>query len=258
MIIGAYQFEGSGNISNNFETMRNAIIQASLQNVRLLVFHECALTGYPPLKISNAKEIDYSLVADCMSNFQRLSEQYDMFLAVGSTTKRESGIYNSMQVFSPYGEKLHSYDKRALWGWDCENFTKGYDTGIYEIDGIKIGVRICFEVRFPEYFRELYKEHVDLCVVSFCDVMDSDCIDRYELIKSHLRTRAVENVMTILSVNDISPFQTAPTAVIDIDGNVVKELERNINGLLVYDFNIPQKHFAAQGRIVVSNKLLNN
>ena len=258
MIIGAFQFAGSGDISNNFEAMRNAIIQASSQNVRLLVFHECALTGYPPLKTSNAKEIDYCLVADCMSNFQRLSEQYDMFLAVGSTTKRENSIYNSMQVFFPYGEKLNPYDKRALWGWDCENFTEGKDNGIYDIDGFKIGVRICFEVRFPEYFRELYKEHVDLCVVSFCDVMDSDCTDRYELIKSHLRTRAVENVMTILSVNDISPFQTAPTAVIDIDGNVVTELKRNIKGLLVYDFNIPQKHFAAQGRIAVSNKLLNN
>lgn len=50
--------------------------------------------------------------------------------------------------------KTSHYDKRALWGWDKDNFTPGEGGGIIEYGDIKIGIRICFEVRFPEYFRE--------------------------------------------------------------------------------------------------------
>ena len=46
--------------------------------------------------------------------------------------------------------------------------------GIFEIAGISVGVRICFEVRFPEYFRELYARKTDLNVVLFYDVSDVD------------------------------------------------------------------------------------
>lgn len=67
-------------------------------------------------------------------------------------------------------------------------------------DDFKIGVRICFEVRFPEYFRELYKADTDFNVVIFYDVANKDDIERYELIKAHLKTRDVENINII---NDI-------------------------------------------------------
>ena len=31
----------------------------------------------------------------------------------------------------------------------------GKENGVFELDGIKMGVGICFDLRFPEYFREL-------------------------------------------------------------------------------------------------------
>ncbi|WP_160317140.1 hypothetical protein [Oxobacter pfennigii] len=52
--------------------------------------------------------------------------------------------------------------------------------------------------------------------MSFCDVSNEDSMERYDMIKAHLITRAVENVMTVISVNSTSHYQTAPAAVIDI------------------------------------------
>ena len=68
-------------------------------------------------------------------------------------------------------------------------------------------------------------------------------------IKSHLLTRAVEKVMTVVSINSISDFQTAPTAVFDVNGHVIREAPRNKEHLLVYDYLRPDIGFGEKGRI---------
>ena len=88
-----------------------------------------------------------------------------------------------------------------MWGWDRDNFCVGSESGIFEIDECKVGVRICFEVRFPEFFRELYMDRTNINIILFYDVADTDDEERYDLIKAHIRTRAVENVTYTLTVD---------------------------------------------------------
>ena len=76
---------------------------------------------------------------------------------------------------------------------------------------------------------------------------DYDNVERYDLIKSHIRTRAVENVCYTLTVNTICPYQTAPSALYDRSGSTLKELARNTEGLLVYDLEIGELSFGQQG-----------
>ena len=160
-------------------------------------------------------------------------------------------------LIAPSGEAIGYYDKRALWGWDLDHFAKGNSSGIFEIDGVKIGLRICFEIRFPEYFRELFREKAELCIISFHDISENDSIGRYERIKAHLITRAAENVMTVISVNSSSKYQTAPSAVFDINGVVKKEAPRNEEHLLIYDYQRPEIDFGAKGRVENSIQVLN-
>jgi predicted amidohydrolase len=79
--------------------------------------------------------------------------------------------------------------------------------------------------------------------------------ERYELIKAHLKTRAVANVCPVLAVNDISPFQTAPTVYNDENGRVAAELPRNAENLLVVDFYLSAPSLGAQGRKTISKRL---
>lgn len=122
---------------------------------------------------------------------------------------------------------------------------------------MKIGIRICFEVRFPEFFRELYKEKTDLNIILFYDFCDKENIERYYLIKSHIKTRAVENATYTLSVNCCRKFQSAPTALYDRSGNTIKELEQNIENMLSYNLIITPLNFGEQGRKETSDNLLN-
>ncbi len=256
MRVGVYQFPGSADIQRNHETIKTAVINAAANQVRVLVFQECAACGYPPVETPEIKEIDYKKLDEYFVEIKQLAKKNGMFIALGTVRKENSKYYNSIKLINPEGEVAGSYDKRALWGWDTDNFTKGEDMGIFDIDGIRMGFRICFEVRFPEYFRELFKSKAELCFVSFCDVSAQDYPARYDIIKAHLVTRAVENIMTVISVNSISEYQTAPTAVIDSNGLVVSEAPKNREYLLVYDHSTPAVDFGAKGRIVNSIQLL--
>lgn len=92
-------------------------------------------------------------------------------------------------------------------------------------------------------------------VVLFYDVSDVDDTGRYDLIKGHLQTRAVENVSTIVSVDSIHPYQTAPTAVFGKSGQILKECTRNQPELLIYDFEKTEDDFGEMGRRRISDTL---
>ncbi len=249
MKIGVFQFSSGANIETNLEAIDRAINQAAAENVHLLVFHECAACGYPPVETPNINEIDYVVLDKLFNQVCQLAKENKMYIALGTIRQESEKRYNSIRVISPEGTLIGDYDKRAQWGWDLNHFEKGTSLGIYDIDGIKVGFRICFEVRFPEYFRELFIEKAELCFVSFSDVSEQNSPERYNIIKSHLITRAVENVMTVVSVNSISNFQTAPTAVFDINGSIAFEAPQNIEYLLVYDYQKPEIGYGAKGRI---------
>ncbi len=256
MRIAAYQFAVSNSIDKNFNEMKYAITQAAEKKVRMLIFPECALSGYPPYDIEKSSDADFNKISLYQEQFSSLAEKYNMYIVVGSIRQQKNNIYNSAIVFSTDYNTI-IYNKRALWGWDKDNFSEGKEKGILEIDGIKIGIRICFEVRFPEYFRELYIENTDLNIILFYDRSDKDDIVRYNMIKSHILTRAVENTCHILTVNTIYPYQTAPTALFDKSGMVLQELERNITGMLCYDLENFVYDFGEEGRKQISDSLLN-
>lgn len=256
MKVGVFQFGSSDNISDNHSTIKKAIINAAKKKVRLLVFQECATCGYPPIEIPTIESIDFEILDSYLQEIKQLAKKYNMYIALGTIREKRLKHYNSIQLIDPNGKIVGAYDKRALWGWDTDNFTKGEGLGVYKIDDIEVGFRICFEVRFPEYFRELFKSNVKLCFVSFCDVSKQESKERYNIIKSHLVTRAVENVMTVISVNSTSNYQTAPTAVFDSNGYVVEEAPINQEYLLIYDYNVHTIEFGAKGRIQNSQELI--
>ena len=255
MKIGAYSFAITGQIEANFARMKAGIEKAYEAGVQLLLFPECAVTGYPPHCVPSASQIDYSQVNLVHQRLQALSFQYQMHIIAGSITPADGKYRNTALVFFPDG-KTEAYCKRALWGYDRENFIPGIHPGVFEIGPLKVGVRICFEVRFPEYFRELYREKTDLNLILFYDRAEQEDLNRYSLIRGHIQTRAVENVCCILSCNTCSSFQTAPTAVFDRSGKAIREMERGKEGLLTFDYEKTPLSFGEKGRKEISDSLV--
>ena len=256
MRVGVFQFSTNRDIYENHRKIIEAIKKAGTNQVRLLVFHECAACGYPPIETPSVTDIDFQVLDTQLREIKELARDYNMYIALGTIRKDNLEYYNCIQMITPTDEEFEAYDKRALWGWDLDHFKRGKALGIYDIDGIKVGFRICFEVRFPEYFRELFQANVNLCFVSFCDVSRQASPERYNIIKSHLVTRAVENVMTIISVDSISDYQTAPTAVFNQNGIVMDEAPLNKEYLMIYDYEVPKIGFGERGRIENSHHII--
>ncbi|MBP5554833.1 MAG: carbon-nitrogen hydrolase family protein [Lachnospiraceae bacterium] len=255
MKIGAYQFNVTGNPEENFSHIEKGIQEAEKAGVRLLLFPECAVTGYPHLCIQSSQDVDFERVNSIHKDLQILARKKRMYLVVGTIEEDNSNYFNRAIVFKPDGEP-EIYSKRALWGWDKDNFTEGLNPGIINIDNLRIGIRICFEVRFPEYFRELYTQKTDLNLILFYDVSDKADLDRYNMIKGHIQTRAVENVCLILACNTCSVFQTAPTILFDRSGKILAEMPKEIEGLMVYDYENKPLNYGEQGRVEISDSLI--
>ena len=272
MKVASYQFPVSGDVQNNCAHILRAIEGAAKAGVRFLVCPECAITGYPPRDVPSSKEVDFRAVERAHAAIAEAAWVHDIYVLVGTIVREECSptmdipmfgdipaleevFYNTALVFTPDGH-VERYSKRALWGWDRDNFAPGEEPGVFAIDGIRIGVRICFEVRFPEYFRELYKMKTDLNVILFYDVTDKPDPDRYDLIRGHIRTRAVENATYTMTSNATSPNQTAPTAVYDRSGRTVMELKPGQESVLAFNINPTSPDFGESGRIEISNFLI--
>lgn len=85
-----------------------------------------------------------------------IAKKYDVNIVGGSYIRKENGIYkNSCPVINRKGELCAIYDKIHLYSPDGE--ARAVESGntplIINIEGLKIGLSICYDIRFPELFR---------------------------------------------------------------------------------------------------------
>ena len=95
-----------------------------------------------------------------------LAREYGIYL-IGGTIPEEAGqskVYNTSYVFGPKGELIAKHRKTRLFDVDIEKglrfkesdfFSAGESLTVFDTNLGKMGVAICFEVRFPELFREM-------------------------------------------------------------------------------------------------------
>jgi len=211
MKIACYPFAANADMEENLRHIRLGVKAAAEHRARLVCFPECALTGYPPVE-TQMETITEDRCAAGIRAVSALAREWGVCILMGTVLYDGGKRYNSALVFDETGEQICRYDKQALWGWDAENFAPGGRDGIFELDGLKIGIRICFDVRFPELFRPLFKSGVRLCIMPFSDTTERPDPERQRIITGHLRTRAAENVMQIISVNSLSRCPAVPAA----------------------------------------------
>lgn len=252
MIIGAFQFSGSSSIEANLKALGRGIEEARNRVVDLLVSQECALCGYPPVELESIAKLDFDELEEAEEGISILARKAQIIIALGTIERQESKYFNTTKVFDASGNLICKYQKRALWGWDRDNFAVGNETGEFAVNHWKIGCRICYESRFPEYFRELFRNEAKLGIVGFCDTSDEEDEERYDIIQSSLVSRAAENVMYVAAANSISNHQTAPTCIINPDGRVLAIAPKTDECLVSAEIESIEMNRSREGRIKIA------
>ena len=183
MRVGFYQFRPKfGDINANVNKVIAALEDADAE---LIVLPELPFSGYYFQSVEEV--IELSETVENSNSIKRLCElaaKRSMYLVTGFTEHAEDKYYNSAVLIGPEGV-LHTYRKAHLFNEEKKYFAPG-DTpfSIQEINGVKIGIMVCFDWAFPEVTRSLAIQgaeiicHPSNLVLSFCQqTMISRCLE---------------------------------------------------------------------------------
>ena len=137
---------------------------------------------------------------------KELAKEFGIYLIGGSIPEREGDkIYNTSFVFSPSGEQIARHRKAHLFDIDikggqrfCESdtLTPGDEVTVFETPFGKIGLCICFDIRFPELSLTMAKKGAQVIIVLAAFNMTTGPL-HWELL---FRARAVDNQVFTVGV----------------------------------------------------------
>ena len=183
MKVGFYQFRPLfGKPEQNCKKILTALVNIDAD---LLVLPELALSGYyfkdKNEAIKYAEDPGNSSRLDALAD---LANKNNMHMVVGFAEKQGEKCYNSAALIGPDGIE-HIYRKVHLFNEEKFCFDAG-DTPfiVNDINGVKIGIMICFDWIFPEVTRVLALQGAQIIcqpsnlVLTFCQqTMLSRCIE---------------------------------------------------------------------------------
>ncbi len=128
-----------------------AVQEASRQGSELIAFPEMGLTGYGRKARSVAEA--------CASPgfFSALAREYGITILFGHLRKEGARWYNSATLLDVEGRELYTYDKIHPFTYAAEDtyVTGGTDICSALVNGVSVGVSICYDLRFSELYRML-------------------------------------------------------------------------------------------------------
>lgn len=177
MRVAVAQIEAQGlDISGNIARTVSAIEQATAQGATLTILPETVTAGWildPPGMARVAEAGDGSGLA--LSAWREAARKNGTAVIGGYPERVGDRLYNSVAVIDRHGTVIGGYRKLHLFGSEAEMFEPG-DLGlpIFEVDGVSVGVLVCYDLRFPEAMRTLALRGAQLIAVPTAWVIGYD------------------------------------------------------------------------------------
>lgn len=243
--VAAIQMASGPNVSGNLGEARRLIAKAVEQGARLIVLPEFfAIMGMNDTdKVKVREQVGQGQIQDFLSETAR---HFKIWLIGGSIPLAASTpdkVMNSCLVYDERGEKVARYDKIHLFNLELGNETyheaktiePGNQVVVVDSPFGRIGLAICYDLRFPELFRAM--KNVDIIVLpsAFTDTTGKM---HWEIL---VRARAVENLAYVIASAQggyhVNGREThGNSMVVDPWGRVLDRLPRG-SGVVVAEVN---------------------
>jgi predicted amidohydrolase len=244
--VASCQFPVSADIKANYQYIEEQMIEANLRKADVVHFPECALSGYPGTDMMTLEGFKWAELHNLTDSVTALAKKLNIWVILGSLHKL-SGTnkpHNSLYVITPEGKILDRYDKRFCTGTDLQYCSPGDHFVTFDINGVKCGLLICYDIRFPELYREYRKLGCDLIFQSFYNArMETGAIHPI-IMHISAQAHAATNYFYMSLTNSSAP-ESWPCYFITPDGLVQNNLTPNKAGILISDVDISEVFYDA-------------
>jgi predicted amidohydrolase len=129
---------------------------------------------------------------------EQVAKKYASYVVGTGLEKAHAGFYNTLAVASPAGKTIATYRKIHPFQTERAVFRGGDRTVLFEAGGIRVGVEICYDIRFPELTRRIALEDAHLILVpgAFPDPRSA----HWDTL---LAARAIENQLYVAAANRV-------------------------------------------------------
>ena len=187
-----------GDISANVHKMREFAERAKNAGAELVVFPEMADTGYAMRVIREAAN---PWSEGAVPELQKIARTLSLAVISGLSEKEGDAIYNSQVVIDSSGAIVAKYRKTHLFAPIEEDkcCTPGDALVSLDFASLKLGLTICYDLRFPEIYRSLaLAQGANLFVIS-----SAWPFPRIEHQRVLARARAIENQSYLVLANRV-------------------------------------------------------
>ncbi len=176
----------------NFENVKQYLLRLPEAEKHLVVLPELWTSGFTE-NLNQANEANQEI----MSRLQLIAQEKNSLIAGSYIIKEKADFYNQLVFIGPEGQ-VATYNKNNLFPQlnEFKNFSQGNKLSILDIWNIKIGMGICYDLRFPEIFRSYAYHNVEICVLPA--QWPKKRINHFNVL---LQARAIENQMIMISAN---------------------------------------------------------
>ena len=180
--IGICQTEILGGAEENLKGAAGAVAKAADRGADIVVLPEMFVCDFVPESMRESAEPPEDRIEQALS---KMASENHVWLVGGSypmianaadgTPKQSAGIlYNTCPVFDSEGKLAGRYMKRHLFDVDvpgkvksCESvvFEPGKEMLLVDTGFVKFGIALCFDIRFPELFKEMAQAGAEVIIV---------------------------------------------------------------------------------------------
>ena len=188
-----------GNVEHNVARISDFTEEAAVKGARLIVFPECASTGYCFESFEEAATFAEPIPGPTVETTLTVCQQHQVFVVLGMLEKVGEKVFNSCVCVGPNG-LVGQYRKVHLPELGVDHFTTPGDRpfAVQTADDFRIGMSICYDVSFPEVSRALALAGADILV------LPTNWPPGAEPTAAHVvNARASENKVYFIAVNRV-------------------------------------------------------
>jgi predicted amidohydrolase len=219
--VSVVKMRSTRDLAANIQKIDEFLARCAKDGSRVVVFPECALTGY--FDDEFMKSLSAEQLTDAERQIADACRKHNVNAIIGTAFRDGERLYNSAVVITPKGKILAHYHKIQLAeSWPAA----GDQLLVFKIDDVPASIIICHDERYPELVRlpVLAGARIVFCLSHESGLNKESKLAPY---RAQIQARAVENNVFVIQAN--APANADATGshgqsrVVSPDGNLIEE-----------------------------------